>query len=61
MDDGMEKPKKWMIISWRRNELMDGAYGELLSTIRGTYEEAAKEARLWVPQYSPVGVCGVIE
>ncbi len=52
--------KKWMIISWRHIDHMDGAYGELLATVEGTYEEAAQQARLWIPQYSPVGVCGVI-
>lgn len=53
--------RKWLIISYRFNDLMDGAYGERLAVVEGTYEEAAIEARLYVPQYSPVGVVGVIE
>jgi len=62
MSQSFNKPvKKWMIISWQRNDLMDGSYGELLNVIKGTYEDAAEAARWYVPARSPVGVVGEIE
>ena len=53
--------KKWMIVSWRHNDLIDGAYGQLIDTVTGTYEEAAERAREYVHNCAPVGVVGVIE
>ena len=53
--------KKWLMVSWRRNDFLDGRYGELVKEFTGTYEEAANEARQYVPQFSPIGVVGVIE
>jgi hypothetical protein len=52
--------KDWMIISWRHNDHMDGAYGQLMEEFNGTYEEVTDRARRYVPDYSPVGVVGVI-
>ena len=53
--------KTWLIISWRHNDLVDGAYGECITSVKGTYEEAAAEARAYIKDFSPVGVVGVIE
>jgi hypothetical protein len=53
--------KKWLIISWMYNGFIDGNYGKMLQEIEGTYEEAAQEARQYIPNFSPVGVVGVIE
>ena len=57
----MGETKKWMVISWRHIDHLDDAYGRLLDTVEGTYEEAAEEARRWIEHYAPVGICGVIE
>ncbi len=56
-----EKPKKWLIISWQHDNMMDGAYGKMIDSIEGTYDEACECARQYVPSRSPVGVVGVIE
>lgn len=53
--------KKWLIISWKHIDLMDGAYGKHIDDFEGTYEEAAEWARQFVDNYSPIGVVGVIE
>lgn len=58
MSDG---DKTWLIISYRHIDHLDAAYGKLLDTVTGSYEEAAEEARGWVANYSPVVVCGVIQ
>ena len=58
---GKQEVKKWMIISWKHVDHLDAAYGQLMETIEGTYEDAAKRARDYIDAYSPVGVCGVIE
>ena len=55
------RTRKWLIISWRHNDLMDGAYGEFISSVEGTYEEACEAARHYVRNLSPIGVVGVIE
>jgi len=51
---------RWMIISWKHNDLMDGQYGECLEEISGTEEEARELAREYVPMHSPVGIVEVI-
>ena len=62
MVDSINNPvKKWLIISWRHDDYMDGAYGKMLDEVEGTYEQAAVAARIWVSSHSPVGVVGVIE
>lgn len=53
--------KKWLIISWKHDDLMDGAYGRHIDDFEGTYEDAAIYARQFVPNCSPVGVVGVID
>lgn len=50
--------KKWLIISWKHVDHLDGAYGKLIDTFKGTYEEACSHARAYVPEHSPVGICG---
>lgn len=57
----VQKPKKWLIISWRHNDLMDGAYGEFITSHEGSYEDACKEARKYIDGLGPIGVVGVIE
>lgn len=56
----MEK-KKWLVISWQHDDMMDGAYGKLIDTVEGTYDEAADRARQYIGNCAPVGVVGVIE
>jgi hypothetical protein len=58
MGDGV---RRWLIISWRHNDHMDGAYGEFIVSCVGSYEDACKEARKYVADFSPIGVVGVIE
>lgn len=53
--------KTWLIVSWQHDDLMDGAYGKLIDTFVGTYDEAADRARQYVSNCAPVGVVGVIE
>lgn len=57
MDDEM---KKWLIISWKRNDYMDGCYGKILDEYEGTYEGAANFARIYIENFSPISVVGVI-
>ena len=58
---GDDMTKRWLIISWKHIDHMDGAYGKCLDHFDGTYEDAAEAARKYVPDHSPVGVVGVIE
>jgi hypothetical protein len=53
--------KRWLIISYKHNDLMDGAYGLCLDAYEGRYQDAAEAARKYTPEFSPVVVCGVIE
>jgi hypothetical protein len=57
----ISEPKKWLIISCQHNDLMDGAYGQRIDTVEGTYDEACIRAREYIGNCSPVGVLGVIE
>jgi hypothetical protein len=59
MDD--ERVYNWLIISWRHIDLMDGAYGKLLTQTWATEEQAKIEARKYVPNYSPVGIVRAVE
>lgn len=53
--------EKWLIISWRHNDLMDGAFGEFITSVDGNYEEACDKARGYIMNFSPIGVVKVIE
>lgn len=53
--------KKWAIVSWQYDSIQDGDYGRCLDIVEGSYEEACAEARSYIPKYSPVSVCGIIE
>lgn len=57
----MSEVKKWAIVSWDHVDHLDDKYGRLLAMFEGTYDEAAIEARKWLPQYKPISVCGIIE
>lgn len=46
----------WLIIAWDHIDHQDAAYGKLLARFRGTEEEAKDKARLFVPDYKPVGI-----
>lgn len=53
--------KRWVIVTWRHIDELDGQFGRVLDSIYGTYEEAVNEALEYVPDFSPISVLGVIE
>lgn len=59
-DSQNDKPRLWMIVSWRHIDHFDGAYGKLLTTILGTHEEAREEACRWVRLHAPIGIVEAI-
>lgn len=58
--------RKWLIVSWAHIDHQDAAYGRLLDTVEGTYEEAREEALKWANEihggaHKPIGIVGAIE
>lgn len=52
---------QWLIISWAHDDLMNGAYGKVLSFVDGTEYDATLAAREFIAEHAPVGIVRVVQ